>query len=90
MKKRKGGCLRFLLRFLLIWLFVLLMLIGFRLFKEHKFAQGEKDVEAYQEIPYQEDSEGEEKFALHYYYSLLSNKEEKRIYREIYQGLKNR
>ncbi len=89
MKKRKGGCLRFLLRFLLIWLFVLLLLIGFRLFKEHKFAQGEKDVEAYQEIPYQEDSEEEEKFALHYYYSLLSNKEEKRIYREIYQGLKN-
>ena len=90
MKKNKSGCLGLLLKFLLMWLFIVLLMMGFRLFREYQAAQSGKELEVSQEIPFQEDSEGEESFALHYYYSLLSDGKEKKIYREIYQGMKNR
>lgn len=88
--KKKGGCLKFLLKFLLISLLIVLILTGFRLFKEFEAAPDGENLEAWKGIPYQEVAGEEESFALHYYYSLLSDEEEKRIYREIYQGMRNR
>lgn len=88
--KKKGGCLKILLKFLLISLLIVLILTGFRLFKEFEAVPDGENLEAWKEIPYQEVTGEEESFALHYYYSLLNDEEEKRIYREIYQGMRNR
>lgn len=92
MRKKKGGCLRFILRFFLTLLIIGLVIIGYPVFKELKKdfgLEGKKSSEAFQEIPYQEVFVEEESLAAHYYYGLL-NEEEKGIYQEIYQGMKDR
>ncbi len=92
MKKKKGCCLSIILRFFFTLLVIGLVIIGYPEFVELKnnlTAGIRKSAEAFQEIPYQEVSVDEESLALHYYYGLL-NEEEKQIYREIYQGMKER
>ncbi len=89
MKKKKGGCLRFIVKFLAACLLIVLMMQAFQFLREHKGDWWKKDTEASEEIPYQEVSVTGDSFADHYYYELL-NEEEKGIYQEICQGLKER
>lgn len=92
MKKKKGGCLKFILKFFLSLLVIGLIILGYPVFMELKNdwgIMGKESAEAFQEIPYQEVSVEEESLAVHYYYGLL-NEEEKGIYQEIYQGMLDR
>lgn len=92
MKKKKGGCLGFVLKSFFMLLVVVLILLGYPVLMEKKNNPGTEkgeSSEAFQEIPYQEVSVEEEILAIHYYYGLLSETE-KGIYQEIYQGMKDR
>lgn len=89
MKKKKGGCLRSILKFIFTLLTILLIILVHPVLKELKNnpdTEKKESTEAFQEIPYQEVSVEEESLAVHYYYGLL-NEEEKGIYQEIYQGM---
>ncbi len=92
MKKKKGGCLRLLLKFVITLFAVAFIIVGYPVLMDLKKSWGigaKRGAEVFQEIPYQQVTVPEEKLAVHYYYGLLGE-EERRIYQELYQGLEER
>lgn len=88
MKKRRGGCLRYIL----ILAVLVLLLLGILVLKEMRGIWNRQEmavedvVEFRKEVPYQEISIEEESLADKYYYGLL-DEDEKKIYKEIAQGI---
>lgn len=91
MRKRKGGCLRAAVKYILS---LLLLLFGIFVFPtvldlvRNDGTEADHASEA-EEIPYQKVSVDEETFSARYYYGLL-NEEEKIVYQELFQGMQNR
>lgn len=91
MKKKKGGCLGFMIRFVIS---ALLLLFGVFVFPAALDVVRDSEVSTddsfiVEDIPYQEVSVEDTELVGRYYYGLL-NGDEKRVYREIYQGMQSR
>lgn len=91
MRKRKGGCLKAIIKFILSLLLLLLGIFVFPFILDlvRNSSVGMGNASKTEEIPYQQVSVDEEAFAACYYYGLL-NEEEKIVYQEIFGGIQNR